>query len=176
VFGSDDPSRLTSQNRYLTVARVPLDRIAEMSQWRFLRKGRWSRDYMNADRIADHMSCDLSISYMPGLKRYLMVYTDGDVSSRIVARTAPSPTGPWSNIKTLHTCRDAYGDPRLYCYAGKAHPSLSSDGELVISYLMSSIDTWQVAMDARIFWPTFVSVGMREARPAVEGTVAGPVR
>jgi hypothetical protein len=172
VFGGNDESRLVSLNRHLVVARVPLDRIAEMSEWKFLRRGRWSRDFMQADHIAHRLSPDLSVSYMPGLKRYLMVYTDCDVSNRVVARTAPSPIGPWSEAATLHTCRDAQGDQRLYCYGGKAHPSLSSDGKLVISYLTSSIDTWQVATDPQLFWPTFVSVGMREARPETAGTVA----
>ena len=172
VFGTDDRARLVSLNRDLTVARVPLDKIAEMSEWRFLRKGRWSHDFMDCDQIAFQMSSDLSVSYMPGLKKYLMVYTECDVSSRIVARTAPSPIGPWSESEILHTCKDAYGDQRLYSYAGKAHPSLSSDGKLVISYLTSSVDTWQVATDPRLFWPKFVSVGMREARPESVGTVA----
>jgi hypothetical protein len=175
VYGCDDATRLLSQNRYLTVARVPLDQIEDMSKWRFQRDGRWTRDFMRADRISDYMSSDLSVAYMPGLKRYLMVYTDCDISNRIVARTSPSPTGPWSNYQTLHTCREGYGDAKLYCYAGKAHPTLSSDGKLVISYLTTSIDTWQVAMDARLYWPTFVTVGMREAHPGTEA-VAGVER
>jgi hypothetical protein len=174
VYGTDEPSRLMTHSRFLTVARVRVDRIAEMSEWKCLRKGKWSRDFLHADRIADYMSSDVSVSYMPGLKRYLMVYTDCDVSSRIVARTAPSPIGPWSPQEVVHECRDAYGDPRLYCYAGKAHPSLSSDGRLVISYLTSSTDTWQVATNPQLFWPMFVSVGMR-ARPETVGTVAGGV-
>ncbi|OAI57105.1 hypothetical protein AYO47_08345 [Planctomyces sp. SCGC AG-212-M04] len=173
VFGNDDPARLITLNCFLTVARVPIDRIAEMSEWKFLRKGKWSRDFIHADRIAPFMSSDLSVSYMPGLKRYLMVYTDCDVSSRIVARTAPTPIGPWSLQELVHESRDAYGDSRLYCYAGKAHPSLSSDGKLVISYLTSSTDTWQLATNPRLFWPMFVSVRMRDARPESVGTVAG---
>ena len=128
---------------------------------------------LNPFHIAD-AQFDRATSYMPGLKQYLMVYTDCDVSSRIVARTAPSPVGPWSHFETLHTCRDAYGDSRLYTYARKAHPSLSSDGKLVISYLTSSTETWQVATNPQLFWPMFVSVGMR-ARPESVGTVAsGP--
>jgi hypothetical protein len=172
VFGCDDAARQSSQNRLLIVARVPVDRIEEMSQWKFLRKGRWSRDFMRADHIGAGMSSDLSISYMPGLKRYLMVYTEFDISNRIVARTAPSPIGPWSSQETLHSCLDAYGDQRLYCYSGKAHPSLSSDGKLVISYLTSSTDTWQVSMNAQLYWPTFVSVGIRDAQREPTGTVA----
>jgi len=176
IYGTDDTSRLTSQNRFLTVARVPVDEVADMSKWRFLRSGRWSHDFMHADRISDYMSTDLSVAYMPGLKRYLMVYTDCDISNRIVARTAPTPIGPWSQIQKLHACREGAGDAKLYSYGGKAHPSLSSDGKLVISYLTSSVDTWQVAMDARLYWPTFVTVGMREVGSEPDAAVAGVER
>ncbi len=53
----------------------------------------------------------------PGVKKYLAVYTDTGISSRIVARTAPTPVGPWSGVTTLHRCHEATGDPRLFCYA-----------------------------------------------------------
>jgi len=174
VYGIDDASRLQTQNRHLVLARVPLESVTEMSEWRFLSRGRWTRDHFRPDKIADYMAGDISIAHMPGLNRYLMVYTDCDVSNRIVARTSSSPLGPWSNIETLHTCRDASGDSKLFCYAGKVHPTLSSNGELVLSYLTSSIDTWQVATDARLYWPTFVTVGVRDARaPESVGAVAG---
>lgn len=173
MYGDDDHSRRATQERYLTVARVPVERITEMHEWRFFTRGRWGRDYMHASHVADYMSADISIAHLPGLNQFLMVYTDCDVSNRIVARTAPTPTGPWSNMQTIHNCRDAVGDSKLFSYAGKAHPTLSSDGKLVVSYLTSSTDTWQVATDTRLFWPTFVTVGVRDARPpASSGVVA----
>ena len=47
------------------------------------------------------------------------------------------------------------------------------DGRLVISYLTSSVDIWQVATDARLYWPTFVTVEVRDGRPpASAGIVA----
>ncbi len=173
VYGSDDASRLHSQDRFLVVARVALDKIAEMSEWRFLRRGRWGRNHVHPTRIADYMASDLSVAHLPELNQYLMVYTDCDISNRIVARTAPTPVGPWSDIQTIHACRDTAGDSKLFCYAGKAHPTLSSNGKLVVSYLTSSVDTWQVAMDSRLYWPMFVTVGIRDARPPDSaGTIA----
>ena len=173
VYGHDDSSRQMTMERYLTIARVPIEGIADFGQWRFLSRGRWGRDFTRPSRIADYMSEDISVAHLPELNQFLLVYTDCDVSNRIVARTASSPTGPWSQIQTIHTCRDAKGDSKLFCYAGKAHPTLSSDGKLVVSYLTSSVDTWQVATDSRLYWPTFVTVGVRDGRPpASSATVA----
>ena len=87
-------------------------------------------------------------------------------------RTAPSPIGPWSESEIVHTCKDAYGDQRLYSYAGKAQSEPVVGRQAGSRYLTSSVDTWQVATDPRLFWPKFVSVGMREARPESVGTVA----
>ncbi len=173
VYGYDDASRQYAQNRYLVLARVPLNQIADMSQWRFFKQGRWTRNHLRPTKISDYMAGDISVTHVPGIDQFLMVYTDCDVSNRIVARTAPTPAGPWSNIEVVHKCRDASGDLNLFCYAGKAHPTLSSDGKLVISYLTSSVDTWQVATDSRLYWPMFVTVGVRDARPPESaGTVA----
>ena len=173
VYGLDDRSRRMTQERYLTLARVPVDQIFDMDEWRFLSKGRWSRSFSRPTGIADYMAGDISVAHLPELNQFLMVYTDCDVSNRIVARTAPTPAGPWSHIQTIHNCRDAKEDSKLFCYAGKAHPTLSSDGKLVVSYLTSSVDTWQVATDAKLYWPTFVTVNVRDARPpASAGTVA----
>ncbi|HVJ84949.1 MAG TPA: DUF4185 domain-containing protein [Caulifigura sp.] len=172
VYGTHDSSRLMTQYRYLTVARVPLDDIENFSAWRFQRKGRWGRDFLHAGHIADFMASELSVTHLPELDQYLMVYTDCDVSNRIVARTASSPAGPWSDMKTIHHCRDAAGNRNHFCYAGKAHPTLSSDGQLVVSYLTSSVDTWEVATDSRLYWPTFVTVKLRDSRPASAGTIA----
>ena len=49
-------------------------------------------------------------------------------------------------------------DKRLFCYGAKAHPSLSTDQDLVVSYFVNSLDFWQVAREARLYWPRFVRV------------------
>jgi hypothetical protein len=174
IYGCDDRSKERTLGVYLTVARVPLDHVENMSQWRFFRKGRWSHDSASATHISDYMAAELSVARLPNSDQYVMVYTDCGVSNRVVARTAPTPVGPWSDIKLIHTCTDAKRDTGVFSYAAKAHPTLSDDGRLVISYLTSSADPWQVATDARLFWPTFVTVDFRDNRPASSvGTVAG---
>jgi hypothetical protein len=49
-------------------------------------------------------------------------------------------------------------DNRVFCYGGKAHAGLSSARELIVSYVVNSFDFWQVARDAKLYWPRFVRV------------------
>jgi hypothetical protein len=49
-------------------------------------------------------------------------------------------------------------DKRLFCYGAKAHPTLSSGQDLVVTYVVNSFDFWQVAREARLYWPRFVRV------------------
>ena len=86
------------------------------------------------------------------------MYTEGGLSARILPRTAASPWGPWSAATVLYQCPEAGWDKRIFCYAAKAHPSLAAGDELVISYVANSFDFWQVAADARLYWPRFIRV------------------
>ena len=173
IYGSEEHLRGGSQKHYLVLARVPLNEIGNMEAWTFHRRGRWSHDYTRPSRLADYMAGETSIVAVPNMNQFVMVYTDCGVSQRIVARTAPTPAGPWSDIQVVHSCRESSLDRNLFSYGGKAHPALSSDGKLVISYLTSSVNTWQVATDARLYWPKFLTVEIKDARPAQSiGTVA----
>jgi hypothetical protein len=91
-------------------------------------------------------------------KRYLAVYTERGLSPRIMGRTADRPWGPWSAPAVLYECREMGRDKKLFCYAAKAHPALSSGRDLVVSYVVNSFDFWQVAREAKLYWPRFVRV------------------
>ena len=128
---------------------------------RFLRKGRWSRDFMDADQISDYMSSDLSVAYMPELKKYLMVYTDCDVSQpdRGTDRSVTDRTVV-RIPRRLHTCRDAYGDQRAVLLRRKG-PSEPVIGRQAGDQLPDVVSRHLAGGDGcRLFWPTFVTVGM----------------
>jgi hypothetical protein len=58
----------------------------------------------------------------------------------------------------LYECPEMGRDKRLFSYAAKAHPTLSSGDDLVVSYVVNSYYFWQVARDATLYWPRFVRV------------------
>ena len=51
-------------------------------------------------------------------------------------------------------------DKKVFCYAAKAHPALSSGQDLIVSYVVNSFDFWQVAREAKLYWPQFVRVSL----------------
>jgi hypothetical protein len=158
IYGIDENPKRGGGNKHLVVARVHAKDVADFAAWRFFRDGAWSEDFRHATRLADGLANECSVSFLPGRKQYVAVYTERGLSPRIVARTAPSPTGPWSTPTVLYHCPEASWDRNIFCYAAKAHPEISAEGELFITYATNSFDFWQVARDARLYWPRFVRV------------------
>jgi hypothetical protein len=160
VFGTDE-DKPHGQDRYLIVARVPVATVADFTSWRFYREGRWDSDSRSATRLVGGMASECSVSYLSRFKCYVLVYTDHGLSPRILARTATTPWGPWSEATTLYRCPEMDGDKRVFCYAAKAHLSQSTCDELVVSYVTNSFDFWHVAANAKLYWPRFIRVKLQ---------------
>jgi hypothetical protein len=158
VFGTDEDLKPTAQDRYLIVARVPAAAVEDFAAWRFYQEGRWGAEFRTATRLVKGMASEGSVSYLPEFQRYVLVYTEGGLSARILARSAAAPWGPWSAATVLYQCPECGWDKKIFCYAAKAHPALATGDELVISYVANSLDFWQVAADARLYWPRFIRV------------------
>ena len=105
------------------------------------------------------MASDGSVSYLPELRRYVLVYTEDGLSPRILARTSKSPEGPWSPPTDVYRCPEG-ADKGVFCYQARNHPELAHGNELVIGYCTNSLDFWQVARDAKLYVPRFVRVSL----------------
>jgi hypothetical protein len=161
VFGTDADVKPNGPDRYLIVARVPLPAVEDFAAWRFYRGGRWDAGFRAASRIVGRMASECSVSYLAGFKQYVLVYTEGGLSARILARTARGPAGPWSAPTMLYRCPEEGWNKNIFCYGAKAHPSLAANDELVVSYIANSFDFWQVAADARLYFPRFIRAKVR---------------
>lgn len=163
VYGYEEKVGKPFPSRRLLVARTPVNKLADFSSWRFLGdKGEWKADVKDAVAQADGLGSELSVSYLPGLKTYALVYTELGLSDRIVGRFAASPEGPWSEPVLLYTCPEMKRNKKVFTYAAKAHPHLAAGGnELVISYAVNSFDLAPVINDAELYWPRFVRVGLK---------------
>jgi hypothetical protein len=161
VYGTDEDIKRKTRDRFLVLARVPLDKVQDFAAWRFYDGHGWNSDFRTSSRLVDGMASECSVSYLPEPKQYVLVYTEAGLSDRILARTAPAPMGPWSVPVAIYRCPEVRRDKRIFCYAAKAHPTLSSGQELVISYVANSFDFWQVASDASIYLPRFIRVPYR---------------
>lgn len=146
-------------NRYLLVGRANVASLEDFSTWEFYTNGHWQPDFRKASRLCNHMGAELSVSYLPRFKRYVMVYTKDGLSEKILMRFATSPVGPWSAPVTIYRTPEMGWDKTYFCYAAKAHPELSrQDDELIVSYVCNSNDFWKMAADARIYFPKFLRI------------------
>lgn len=164
VYGYDEAQKPGFRTKYLILARVPLDKIADVSAWQFQRDGEWKpmeAGFPGRTHLAGGVAAEMSVHSMPKLKKYVMVYTDNGLSDQIIGRFANAPEGPWSNVATLYTSPEMKADKKLFSYAAKAHPHLSGDGDLVISYCVNSFDFARVVNDATLYRPRFVRVTVR---------------
>jgi hypothetical protein len=156
VFGIDERRGKGPLDRQMVVARVPAASVGTFADWRYFRHGAWGEDFQSASRLAGDVATEYSVT--PFGKRYLTVYNERGLSPRIVGRTADHPWGPWSAPFLLYECPEMRRDKQLFCYTAKAHPALSSGRDLVMSYVVNSFDFWQVAHEAKLYWPRFVRV------------------
>ncbi len=158
VYGTDEDQKKGGPDRYLIVARVPLKRAADVGAWKYYAKGEWKQDFHEAERVSNEMASEGSVTYIPALKHYALVYTRAGLSDKIRVRSAPNAWGPWSQPVTVYTCPDMSWDKRIFCYAAKAHAEQTGANELIVTYASNSFDFWHVASDARLYWPRFVRV------------------
>jgi hypothetical protein len=156
IYGTDERRGVILPNRQMVVARVPAKLLRDFTAWRYFRDGQWVEDHQNVSPLAGGFATEYSVT--PFGKGYLAVYTEGGLSPRIMGRMADNPWGPWSATAVLYECPEMARDKKLFCYGAKAHPTLSSGQELAVSYFVNSYDFWQVAREAKLYWPRFIRV------------------
>ncbi len=161
VYGYEETPTKLFPERKLLVARVATNQLADFDAWRFLANGEWKKDATAASGSAGGLGSEFSVTYLPGLKRYALVYTESGLSDRIVGRFAPSPEGPWSEPVLLYTCPEMKTDKKVFSYAAKAHPHLAAGNELVISYVVNAFELGPVINNADLYWPNFVRVVLK---------------
>jgi hypothetical protein len=161
VYGYEQSPGKPFPSRKLLVARVAKEKLPNFELWRFHEIGEWKAEVKGATGSASDLATEFSVSYLPGLKRYALVYTENGLSDRIVGRFATAPEGPWSESVLLYTCPEMKRDKKVFSYAAKAHPHLAVANELVISYVVNSYELAQVINNAELYWPKFIRVQLK---------------
>ncbi len=86
---------------------------------------------------------------------WLAVHTVGFGATSIGVRSAPAPTGPWSQACLAFMPPDS-AKPGAFVYAAKAHPELAG-GSLVVTYATNGTLS-QVVNEMSLYYPRFVRV------------------
>jgi hypothetical protein len=161
VYGINSKQPLA---RTLLIARAPAAAIERAETWTYYTAPGWSSDAHRAKPIAPNMAPELSLHHSGQLNRYVMIYSEPPLGAGILARTANRPEGPWSEPTLLYTCPEPAQDTRNLVYSAKAHPELSADNELLISYCVNSTDFWHMASHADLYLPRFIRVPLDPLR------------
>ncbi|WP_084531959.1 DUF4185 domain-containing protein [Nocardia miyunensis] len=159
--------------KYLHLARVAgTDLRQRFSYWT---GHTWSDSEADSARITDGVSAEFSVQRLRANVYQLITMQDGALGSRITARYAPAPMGPFGPATLLYAAPQAgasgsYRDPAVYAYNAHLHPEFSTPTTLVVSYNVNSLNTAPgstVYRHSSIYRPRFIVVklGGRHATP-----------
>lgn len=151
--------------RPLLATRLPLsglndpekqiEYLATDSQWRN------GFDPSQAMHVMEKGSPELSIRYHPELKQWISIMFEPDAfSSKILLRTAPAPTGPWSQGEVIYQAPEMQMqnpgyDKNTFCYAAKEHPEFERS-DLVFTYVCNTFNVPSLATSLDIYFPRAV--------------------
>lgn len=147
--------------RGLLIARAPAGALADFSSWRFYDGQHWHENIDSVQPLFLGFATEASVSRLPNSTHFVIVYSESGLSPNILARTAPHAWGPWSPPVQIYHCPDAELDPKVFCYAAKAHAELAQGQELIVSYCTNSNDFGHVARSPGVYLPRFIRVPIR---------------
>lgn len=105
---------------------------------------------------------EMSVCKIGGLRGYWAIYTEKGVGTRILARQADHPEGPWSDPMLLYETPECKADPKLFCYGAKAHPELAEEERtLHITYSVNPGSLYQHTVKPFVYFPKAVKVTFR---------------
>jgi hypothetical protein len=163
VYGTMDITVEGRVRKQMLLARAPADRFDDFSAWRFFSEGEWVADADRAEPVCDDVAGELSVSYLPAVDRYVLVYTEGGLSENIALRFARHPQGPWGRPVKVYRCPEVDWNPAIFCYAGKGHPGIGAGPqELIVTYVANATDFALLEADARLYRPRFIKISFTD--------------
>lgn len=167
----DDSVYVYGRNN-LYVARVHADEFEDFSKWRY-----WDGKGWNTD-IAASVSLGLGgpeLSVMPirsGVLKGKYVLVSLGIGKDLYLRIGDGPAGPFGAKLNFAVAPERDTAAKIYTYNAKAHPSLSSNGEWLVSYNVNTSDWNTNLANADIYHPRFLKLRFDPAaalRPTVRG-------
>jgi hypothetical protein len=123
----------------LVVARVKPGSIKEMESWRFWNGEDWVGDINQVRPVTNRVSNEVSLTPLKD-GRYLLVFQADGIGEYTSVRIGETPVGPFGPLQHIWKVPEVTDPPGIIPYNAKAHPVLSSDNRLLISYNTISAD------------------------------------
>lgn len=155
VYGVED----LGDKKYLHLARAPAGALTDRSTWEYLGEDGWTDDPAGTTRLTDGVANELSVT--PYRDGYVMISSDTaePFSPKIHAWTACSPTGPWRDRQTIYETPESEPENH-FTYNAHAHPELSEDGQLLISYNVNTFDFDELMSNPTLYRPKFITLDL----------------
>jgi len=150
----------------LTVARTLPESIADDAKWRFWDGSGWSERIEDAAQLLDGVSPELSVTPMTWGRwkgKYVLVCEKDSISGLVAYSVGDSPYGPFAPLTPIYHTPELAEGQDIVTYNAKAHPHLSKDGELLVTYNVNSTSLAANANNADIYRPRWIR--LRELAP-----------
>lgn len=142
-------------DKNLVAARVKPENFEAFEKWRFWDGNNWTNNIDQIAAIVPHVSNELSVSPLKD-GRFLLVFQEGGMSNVISIRIGASPVGPFGQAIPVYETKVPKENKNYFAYNAKAHPSLSGNGELLISYNINSFDFFnEIEKNPTLYRPRF---------------------
>jgi hypothetical protein len=157
-----------SGGRPLQVTRIPLTGLNDpKAHLEYLADdGTWKAgfDPTKAKAVMKNGITELSIRYHPERKQWVAVmFEPVGFSSKILLRTAPELTGPWTEGAVIYQVPEMQPGPgydkNTFCYAAKEHPEFEA-GDLVFTYVCNTMNVPSLVTNQKIYFPQVVRMPM----------------
>jgi hypothetical protein len=164
-----------AHGRPMLLARLPLDGLAEpTAHFQYLdQNNQWKigLDPEKAFVVMDKGASKLSVRYHSESKVWVAISGEPLFgSNKIVARTAPNLTGPWSAMQTVYESKELIPstqgwDKDTFCYAQKEHIEFAEGANLFITYVCNSYQFSKLVSNMSLYRPQPVYVHLPDSLP-----------
>ena len=149
---------IRGRNKELVVAKTNLENIEDFSSWEFRSKDGWTMDREKMEVLEDSVSNEMSVSKLEN-GQYALIYQRGGIFPKIYMQLSDSPYGPFGELQEIWDSSTEVTDPDLFTYNAKAHPAISKEGELLVSYNVNSFKFFEIIEDKpQLYRPRFVKI------------------
>jgi len=144
--------RSFSSGKFLVASRVLPENIKNFDAWQYWNGTTWGNNISACASITGGISQEFSVSPI-GDEKYLLVFQMGN---SVAIKFGESPIGPFGTFYSIYNCPEVSEDPDIFVYNAKAHPNLSNEEEMLISYNVNTYDFWDNFTNADIYRPRFI--------------------
>lgn len=156
IYGLIDP------NKQLIVARVYPKDFKKFDQWRYWDGQDWQDDITKSRPVTDRVSNEVSLTPLKD-GRYLLVFQSDGIGQTTAIRIGQSPFGPFGPLQHIWKAPEANQPPGIIPYNAKAHPVLSTEDELLISYNTISFDYFKdILTHPHMYRPRFFWLSIKD--------------